>query len=105
LLSNAVKFTPPGGKVTLSLYTESDSALILVEDDGIGIPVEEREGLFNRFHRGKNTQNYPGAGLGLAISKAIVEKHNGIIGLLPDKDKTIFFIQLPLKSASTSTRK
>ena len=96
LLSNAVKFTPPGGKVTMSLYTESDSALILVEDNGIGIPVEEREGLFNRFHRGKNTQNYPGAGLGLAISKAIVEKYNGIIGLLPDKDKTIFFIQLPI---------
>ncbi len=96
LLSNAVKFTPPGGTVTMNLYAESDSALILVEDNGIGIPADEREGLFNRFHRGKNTQNYPGSGLGLAISKAIVEKHNGNIGLLPDKDKTIFFIQLPL---------
>jgi signal transduction histidine kinase len=105
LLSNAVKFTPQGGKVTMSLYTESDSALILVEDNGIGIPVEEREGLFNRFHRGKNTQNYPGAGLGLAISKAIVEKHNGIIGLLPDKDKTIFFIQLPLLGDSPEDKK
>ena len=98
LLSNAVKFTPHGGKVTMSLFTESDSALILVEDNGIGILVDEREGLFNRFHRGKNTQNFPGSGLGLAISKAIVEKHNGIIGLMPDKEKTIFFIQLPLNT-------
>ncbi|REG11673.1 signal transduction histidine kinase [Pelolinea submarina] len=104
LLANAVKFTPPGGIVNIKLYAESDSALILVEDDGIGILNEDREGLFNRFHRGKNTQNYPGAGLGLAISKAIVEKHNGIIGFLPDKEKTVFFIRLPLASKPTSTK-
>lgn len=98
LLNNAVKFTPPGGSVNLNLYTESQSALILIEDNGIGIPANEREKLFNRFHRGKNTQNYPGSGLGLAISKAVVEKHNGDIGIIPDKEKTIFFIRLPLKS-------
>lgn len=96
LLNNSVKFTPPGGSISLSLYTESQSAMILVEDNGIGIPDREREKLFNRFHRGKNTQNYPGSGLGLAISKAIVENHAGAIGILPDKEKTTFFIRLPL---------
>jgi signal transduction histidine kinase len=99
LLNNAVKFSPKGGKVTLGMYIETQSALILVEDTGIGIPPDEREQLFQRFHRGKNTQKYPGSGLGLAISKAIVEKHNGHIGVLPDKKKTIFFIQLPLDNS------
>ncbi len=96
LLNNAVKFSQPGGKVTLKMYTESQSAIILIEDEGIGVPLDERDKLFNRFHRGKNTQNYPGSGLGLAISRIIVEKHNGAIGILPDKKKTIFFIRMPL---------
>jgi len=101
LLSNAVKFTPSNGEVTLSLIPESQFALILVEDNGIGIPLDERDKLFNRFHRGKNTQNYPGSGLGLAISKIIIEKHGGAIGILPDKEKTIFFISLPLNLQKT----
>ena len=96
LLNNAVKFTSRGGCISLNLYTESQSAMILVEDNGIGIPASEREKIFNRFHRGKNTQNYPGSGLGLAISKAIVVNHNGDIGILPNNKKTTFFIRLPL---------
>lgn len=96
LINNAVKFSHIGGIVTLKMYTESGSVIILVEDDGIGIPAEEREILFNRFHRGKNTQNYPGSGLGLAISRVIVENHNGVIGIFPDKKNTTFFIRLPL---------
>jgi len=96
LLSNAVKFTPTGGKVSLNLKSEPKTALILVEDNGIGIPVEEWGEVFNRFHRGRNTQKYPGSGLGLAIARAIVEKHNGTIGILPEKKRTIFFIRLPL---------
>jgi len=96
LLSNAVKFASAGGHVTLRLQAESQSALILVEDDGIGIPANERDKLFNRFHRGQNTQKYPGSGLGLAIARAIIEKHGGDIGILPDKKKTVFFIRLPL---------
>ncbi len=96
LLDNAVKFTPAGGKITLSLRKKDETAQIEVEDTGIGIPVDERELLFKRFHRGKNTQRYPGSGLGLAIAKVIVEKHQGEIGLMPDKNRTIFFIKLPL---------
>jgi signal transduction histidine kinase len=96
LLDNAVKFTPSAGRVTLTLRRMDGSALIEIEDTGIGIPADERELLFKRFHRGKNTQRYPGSGLGLAIAKAIVESHQGEIGLMPDISRTIFFIKLPL---------
>lgn len=96
LLDNAVKFTPVGGRVVLSLTARNNFAQITVEDSGIGIPADERELLFKRFHRGKNTQRFPGSGLGLTIAKAIVEKHQGEIGLMPDADRTIFFIRVPL---------
>lgn len=96
LLDNAVKFTPVGGQVVLQLTVENSSALIQVSDTGIGIPMDEQEHLFQRFHRGKNTQRYPGSGLGLAIAKVIVEKHHGEIGLLPETEKTVFYIRIPL---------
>jgi signal transduction histidine kinase len=96
LLGNAVKFTPSGGVVTLGLERQEDQAVITVRDTGIGIPMEERDLLFNRFHRGRNTHQYPGSGLGLAIARAIVEKYGGQIGLLPAPDQTIFFIRLPI---------
>jgi signal transduction histidine kinase len=96
LLDNAVKFTQSGGHVRLSLQAEGPWAMIFIEDDGIGIPCEEERFLFSCFHRGRNAGNYPGSGLGLTISKAIVVNHGGDIGLLPDKDKTVFFIKIPL---------
>ncbi|NPV39781.1 MAG: HAMP domain-containing histidine kinase [Anaerolineae bacterium] len=98
LLSNAVKFSQTEGKVVLSMHSEPHAVTIQVQDNGIGIPSEERDHLFNRFHRGQNTQKYPGSGLGLAIARAIVEKHGGEIGLLPRKGWTIFYIRLPLSN-------
>ncbi len=99
LLSNAVKFSQPGGKIALSARAESHTVTIQVQDNGIGIPGEERDHLFNRFHRARNTQKYPGSGLGLAIARAIVEKHGGEIGLLPEKRRTVFYIRLPLSDS------
>jgi two-component system OmpR family sensor kinase len=96
LLENAVKFTPAGGRVVLKLDKEDGWAFITVEDNGIGIPPDERELLFSRFHRGRNSYSYPGSGLGLAIAKAIVEKHYGEIGLLPSVATTCFYIRIPL---------
>jgi len=96
LLGNAVKFTPAGGQVILSLTREGNSAQIIVEDTGIGIPAEERKLLFNRFHRGRYAHNYPGSGLGLAITRAIIEKHRGTVELLPSVEATRFCIRLPL---------
>jgi PAS domain S-box-containing protein len=79
LLTNAIKFTPEGGAVTLCAATDGERALIEVEDSGTGIPLEEQGLLFDRSYRasGATQNNVPGSGLGLTIVKAIAEAHGG----------------------------
>lgn len=81
LLHNAVKFTPEGGNVWIRLRDETISARIIVEDDGIGIPEDQIDKIFDRFHQGdgSTTRRHGGSGLGLAICKNIVEWHDGRI--------------------------
>jgi signal transduction histidine kinase len=82
LLSNALKFTPEGGRVTVRAFAEDGRAVIEVEDTGIGVPESERARLFERFFRSSAAirNAVQGTGLGLAISKAIVDAHGGTIG-------------------------
>ena len=94
LLDNALKFTPPGGTVTLEVETAPDAAVLRVSDTGIGIPDEDLPRLFSRFHRGRNTAAYPGSGLGLVITKAIVVEHGGQIAV-ETHDGTQFTVRLP----------
>ena len=75
LLENALKFTPAGGWISLSVEHSPDQVTLTVSDSGIGIPPEDLPHLFERFHRGRNASEYPGNGLGLAIVKAIVNAH------------------------------
>jgi signal transduction histidine kinase len=77
LLENALKFTPAGGWISLTLENPPNQITMTVSDSGIGIPPEDLPHLFERFHRGRNASEYPGNGLGLAIVKAIVEAHRG----------------------------
>ncbi len=77
LLDNALKFTPAGGAINVRLYETQDNICVTVSDTGIGIPPEEIEMLYNRFHRGRNASAYPGSGLGLAIVRAIAQAHKG----------------------------
>ncbi len=79
LLENALKFTPSGGTITLKLEPAAETVTLTVADTGIGIPPEDLPHLFERFHRGRNSTEYPGNGLGLAIVKAVVNAHNGRI--------------------------
>jgi signal transduction histidine kinase len=81
LLTNALKFTAPGGKVCISAETEDDSVRFVVEDTGIGIPAELHGRIFERFFRIPRQNQPPGAGLGLAIAKEIVEAHGGQIAV------------------------
>jgi signal transduction histidine kinase/PAS domain-containing protein len=98
LLSNAMKYTPAGGEVHLSLDLDGDVAVLAVADTGIGIPPEERDHLFRRFYRASNARNSgkSGTGLGLVMIRTIVEAHRGTVHLDPDHDGgTRFVVRLP----------
>lgn len=99
LLSNALKFTPPGGRMTVRTFADGRSAVIEVADTGIGIPKGEQDRLFQRFFRSSTAteQAIPGTGLGLVISKAIAEAHGGTIGVDSEPGQgTCFRVELPL---------
>jgi signal transduction histidine kinase len=96
LLDNALKFTPAGGAVTVALAREDEFACLTIRDTGIGIPEADLPYLFGRFHRGRNTANLPGNGLGLAIVQAIVVGCNGRIALQPLSPGTQVIVYLPL---------
>ena len=81
LLDNAVKFTPPGGTVSVTLAKEPDTGLarLAVSDTGIGIREEDQPNLFKRFWRSDASRSLPGNGLGLAVVKAIVTSYGGSV--------------------------
>jgi PAS domain S-box-containing protein len=81
LIGNALKFTPPGGQVTVRCHPAADGWRLSVTDSGIGIPEEDLDRIFEAFHRASNVEkhSHPGTGLGLVISKAIVERHGGLM--------------------------
>ena len=95
LLDNALKFTPPGGAITLTLEAQGEGAIFSVADSGIGIPPEDLPRLFRRFHRGRNAAVYPGSGLGLAIVKAIVDRHGGRLAVDSDPGGTRVTVSVP----------
>ena len=82
LLSNASKYGPVGGTIRVTSEPLADQVRIAVDDDGPGIPSEQRQGLFERYYRvGRGGTSEPGVGLGLAIAKGIVDAHGGRIGV------------------------
>ena len=81
LVSNAVKFTPDGGRITARIAYSDGRALFEIADTGKGIPPDEQEQLFEPFFRSPTAtaRAIPGTGLGLSITKAIVDAHGGTI--------------------------
>lgn len=99
LVSNAIKYSPSGGKVVLSVTTEDGLMKISAEDEGIGIPEEEKENIFERYHRvdSSSTRRISGTGLGLFITKILVEAQGGKIGLESTLGEgSRFYFTLPL---------
>ena len=81
LIQNAIHHTPPDGSVTVRVEDAGGGVEIEVADTGAGIAAEQRDRVFEPFYRGDAARQSPGAGLGLAISRAIVEAHGGSIWL------------------------
>jgi signal transduction histidine kinase len=101
LVSNAIKFTPSGGRIEVSAYAPNGTAILEVADTGIGIPADEQRRLFERFYRTKAASDgaIPGTGLGLSITKAIAEAHGGSISVSSEEGAgTTFRVELPLVS-------
>ncbi|MGL5064481.1 MAG: PAS domain-containing sensor histidine kinase, partial [Microcoleus sp.] len=97
LLSNAIKYSPNGGAVKLELVFGADAVQISVQDWGIGILPEDRQQLFEPFHRGKNIRKIPGTGLGLVVVKKCVELHQGTIQIASEVGAgTTCLVTLPL---------
>jgi PAS domain S-box-containing protein len=108
LLSNGVKFTPKGGRVTLRVGTRDGAVLLEVADTGIGVPEAEQARLFERFFRASNALAHaiPGTGLGLAIVKEIANAHGGTVEFESTVGKgTTFRIVLPPARPAGRTRK
>jgi len=102
LISNAVKFTPNGGKIEVRVGTDGDKAVLEVADTGAGIAAADRERIFDRFFRSKmaTQQMIPGTGLGLTIAKNIVAAHHGAITVDSDEGHgSTFRVWLPLEQA------
>ena len=96
LVSNAIKFSRPGGKVTVRVCCQDERLVVQVQDEGIGIPLADRSRIFDGFHRGENVGNIPGAGLGLAIARQAVELCGGTIGFESEEGRgTTFTVTLP----------
>ncbi|PTX61738.1 two component regulator with propeller domain [Kordia periserrulae] len=98
IISNAIKYTGEGGQITISSFLDDKNLKISFKDNGIGIPEKQLDLIFKRFTRGTNVSNkgIPGTGIGLMLSKKIVELHGGKI-LLESKENegSIFTVVLP----------
>jgi signal transduction histidine kinase len=93
----AIKYSPQGGNVRLSLEFKSDTVILQVKDQGIGIPLADQKQLFEPFHRGKNVRSIPGTGLGLVVVKKCVDLHQGCINITTEVGiGTTCAIALPL---------
>lgn len=100
LLDNALRVTPPGGRVRVEALLDDDRLRLVVRDTGPGIPEDERDLVFERFWRGSASGGSAGSGLGLAIARGIIESHGGEIGVDSEPGAgSSFHVLLPLDDA------
>ena len=107
IISNAIKYTPAGGKIDITCYGDFSKAYICVRDNGIGIPENDLARIFERFYRVDKARSRQsgGTGLGLAIAREIILRHNGTIEIeSPNQKGTIVKITLPLYESESDNK-
>lgn len=103
LVANAIKYTPPGGTISLNVREETDALVVEVRDTGVGIPPDMTERIFERFVRSEqhDIQSRPGSGLGLALVKEIVELHEGHVEVESELGAgSTFRVRLPIRAVN-----
>jgi PAS domain S-box-containing protein len=101
LIGNAIKFTPPGGRISVGAAARNRYVVFCVKDTGHGIPAEDLPHVFDRFWQGRR-QRRAGAGLGLVIVKTLVEAHGGRVGVHSAPERgTTFYFTIPVAAART----
>jgi two-component system phosphate regulon sensor histidine kinase PhoR len=101
LLHNAIKFTDPGGRITVSTRGEGDSVTVAIADTGRGIASDDLPHVFERFYKGDKVRTGEGTGMGLAIAKHIVEAHGGNIRVESQEGRgSTFSFSLPVRATS-----
>ncbi len=100
MLNNAQKYAP-GSPITIKAFVKGEQLWIEVHDEGPGIPAEHTPHLFERFYRMPQSSNIRGTGLGLYISRKIIEAHGGEIGVLSQAGKgATFFFEIPMVNST-----
>ena len=102
LLDNAVRYTPPGGRILVRVRRVGHEAELSVTDTGRGIAREDLERIFGRFERGSGSEHLGGTGLGLALVRELVQSHGGTVSVSsdgPDRG-SCFTLRLPLAEES-----
>ena len=108
IIGNAIKYTPDGGRIQISAGAEDSSVWMEVQDNGIGIPEQDRERIFERFYRVDKARSREsgGTGLGLSIAREIVQRHQGTLALVPHEGPgTTIRMTLPVTQARFSPEK
>jgi two-component system OmpR family sensor kinase len=99
VIGNAVKFTRPGDSIQVRAFEDSNQVIVEIADTGPGVPQDEQGQVWEELFRGKLGRSAPGSGLGLALVKAIVERHGGRASLRSRPNQgTIVTLRLPIQS-------
>jgi two-component system sensor histidine kinase VicK len=102
LIANAIKFSPDGGTITVRMFEKDESVCVSVADEGIGMPPEKHQRIFERFYQidGSSRRRFGGTGIGLAIVKRIIDAHHGEIWVESELNQgSSFFFTLPKAKA------
>ena len=98
LIDNAIKFTPEGGCVDLTIFEDSDSLSVAVSNTGSEIPAASRDRIFQKFYQADESHATEGNGIGLAVVQKIVQLHGGTVGVDSRNGRTVFTVSLPKRA-------